>query len=91
MSEKVHVTGPTRQEACRSMCKLLLLGMIKNTGKVNNWKTGIFRARQMSAQVNGVVFDRRTISRGLGKRHNPGMRQEIRNQITRQHEKTRLK
>ncbi len=51
-----HVTtvmGPTRREACGSMCKLLLLGMAKNTGKVNKWQTGILRARQMSAPVNG--------------------------------------
>ncbi len=48
----VSVTGPTRREACGSMCKLLLLGMVKNTGKVNNWQTGILRARQMSASVN---------------------------------------
>ncbi len=46
-------TGPTRREACGSMCKLLILGMVKNTGKVNNWQTGILRARQMSTPVNG--------------------------------------
>ncbi len=28
------VTGPTRREACGSMCKLLLRGMVKNTGRV---------------------------------------------------------
>ncbi len=28
------VTGPTRREACRSMCKLLLIEMVKNTGRV---------------------------------------------------------
>ncbi len=28
------VTGPTRREACGSMCKLLLIDMIKNTGRV---------------------------------------------------------
>ncbi len=47
------VMGPTRREACGSMCKLLLIDMVKNTGKVNNWQTGILRARQMSAPVNG--------------------------------------
>ncbi len=25
----------------------------QNTGKVNNWQTGILRARQMSTQING--------------------------------------
>ncbi len=49
-------------------------------------QTGILRARQMSTQING----RGLISRGLDKRGNPGTRQEIRNQTTRQHEKTRL-
>ncbi len=47
------VTEPTRREACGSMCKLLLSGMVKNTGKVSNWQTGILRARQMSTLVNG--------------------------------------
>ncbi len=28
------VTGRTRREACGSMCKLLLLDMVKNTGRV---------------------------------------------------------
>ncbi len=41
-------------------------------------------------EYSGVVFDRRTVSRGLDKRGNPGTSQEIRNQTTRQHEKTRL-
>ncbi len=47
------VVGRTRREACGSMCKILLLAMVKNTGKVNNWQTGILRARQMSTPVNG--------------------------------------
>ncbi len=69
-------------------------------------------AAQGAAQT-GVVFDHRTISRGLDKRANPGTpamvqaganrvqmegkgliqytRQKVRNQTTRQHEKTRLK
>ncbi len=28
------VMGQTRREACGSMCKLLLRGMVKNTGRV---------------------------------------------------------
>ncbi len=28
------VTGRTRREACGSMCKLLLIDMVKNTGRV---------------------------------------------------------
>ncbi len=28
------VAGPTRREACGSTCKLLLRGMVKNTGRV---------------------------------------------------------
>ncbi len=28
------VTGRTRREVCRSMCKLLLKDMVKNTGRV---------------------------------------------------------
>ncbi len=28
------VTGPTRREACGSICKLLFIDMVKNTGRV---------------------------------------------------------
>ncbi len=31
---KPFVTGRTRREACRSMCKLLLIDMVKTTGRV---------------------------------------------------------
>ncbi len=37
---KITVTGPTRRETCGSMCKLLLIDMVKNTGRVEqmaNW------------------------------------------------------
>ncbi len=34
MGRSYSVTGPTRQEACGSICKLLLLDMVKNTGRV---------------------------------------------------------
>ncbi len=47
------------------------------------------KADEYSSKLR-LVFDRRTISRGLDKRGNPDTRQEIRNQTTRQHEKTRL-
>ncbi len=47
------VTGPTRSEACGSMCKLLLIDMVKTHAGSNKWQTGILRARQMSTQVNG--------------------------------------
>ncbi len=32
--KKESVTGPTRREAFGSMCMLLLIGMVKNTGRV---------------------------------------------------------
>ncbi len=31
---KYSVTGRTRHEACESMCKLLLIDIVKNTGRV---------------------------------------------------------
>ncbi len=102
------VMEPTRREACRSMCKLLLIDMVKNTGRVKQMAN-----RYIEGKTDEVVFDWRTISRGLDKRGNPGTqamvqaganrvqmevkgliqdtRQKIRNQTTRQHEKTRLK
>ncbi len=43
------VTGPTRREACGSICKALLDRGIVITGLV---QTGILRTRQMSTQVN---------------------------------------
>ncbi len=70
------VTGPTRREAC----KLLLLGMVKNTGKVNNLQTGILRARQMSTPVNGVVFDQYPEGLTRGVIHVQGRRSGTRQQ-----------
>ncbi len=39
-----NCNGPTRREACGSMCKLLLIDMVKNTGRVeqmaNRYKGG---------------------------------------------------
>ncbi len=47
------VMGRMRCEACISMCKLLIIDMVKTEAGSNKWQTGILRARQMSTQVNG--------------------------------------
>ncbi len=56
------VTGPTRREACGSICRLLLEDMVKTQAGLSKWQTGIQRARQKSTQVNG---------RGLRSANNP--------------------
>ncbi len=81
------VTGPTRREACGSACKLLLRGMVKNTGRVeqlaNRYIEG--KAEEYSGKrawsVNGEQYPEGKAER------NPSNKQKVRNQTARQHKK----
>ncbi len=85
------VTGPTRREACRSICKLLLIEMVKNTGRVEQManryiegKTDEYSSkRAWSTIANNIQRARQ--------RDNSGNKQKARNQTTRPHGETRLK
>ncbi len=59
------VTGPTRREACGSICRLLLEDMVK-------WQTGIQRARQKSTPVNGGDLRSANNIQRARQRDNPG-------------------
>ncbi len=107
------LTGQTRCEACGSMCKLLLIDMVKNTGRVEQMANRYIEGKadeNSSKQALSSIGEQ--YPEGLT-RANPGTpamvqaganrvqkegkgliqytRQKVRNQITKQHEKTRLK
>ncbi len=44
-TESICVTGPTRREACGSICRLLLLDIIKNTVRVKHDRRKISRGQ----------------------------------------------
>ncbi len=46
----------------------------QNTGRVGQWQTGITQTRQRVILGQAWVDDRRTISKGLDRRGNPGTR-----------------
>ncbi len=43
-----------------------------NTGRVEQWQTGITKTGQRIIQGQAWVSNRRTLSRGLGRENNPG-------------------
>ncbi len=85
------VTGPTRREACGSICKLLLIDMVKNTGRVeqmaNRYIEG--KADEYSSKRRGLR-SANNIQR-TKQRDNQCNKQKVRNQTIRQHEKITLK
>ncbi len=85
------VTGPTRREACGSICRLLLEDMVKTQAGLSKWQTGIQRARQKSTPVNGRGLRSANNIQRARQRDNPGNKQKVRNQTTRQHRRTRQK
>ncbi len=58
----------------------LIIDMVKNTGRVEQMANRYIEGKADEYSVNGVVFDRRSISRGLDKRviqvHKQWSRQE---------------
>ncbi len=79
------VTGPTRREACGSICRLLLEDMVKTQAGSSKW------ARQESNQVNGRGLRSANNIQRARQRDDPGNKQKVRNQTTRQHRRTRQK
>ncbi len=87
---KVTVTVPTRREACRSMCKLLLCGMVKNTGWVKQMANRYIEGKAdeySSKRALSTIGEQ--FPEGKAER-NTGNEQKVRNQTARQHKKTRL-
>ncbi len=81
------VTGPTRREACESICKLLLLDMVKNTGRVeqlaNRYIEG--KAEEYSGKRAWSVISEQYPEDKAER--NPGNEQKVRNQTARQHKR----
>ncbi len=78
-------------ETCGSMYKLLIIDMVKNTGRVE---------QMANRYIEGKADEYSSKRRGLRSANNiqrawqdgnPGNKQKVRNQKTKQHEKTRLK
>ncbi len=84
------VTRPTRREACGSICKLLLLDMVKNTGRVEQMANSHIegKAEEYSRERPWATIGEQ-YPEGKAER-NPGNEQKARNQTARQHNKTRL-
>ncbi len=87
----VCVTGPTRREASRSMCKFLLIDMVKNTGRVeqmanryiegkaneylSKWAWSSIGEQYTEGLTRGVI---QVQSNGPGmSRHSPNGRQRV--------------
>ncbi len=85
------VTELTRRETCGSICRLLLEDMVKTQAGSSKWQTGIPRARQKSTLVNGRGLRSANNIQRARQRDNPGNRQKVRNQTTRQHRMTKQK
>ncbi len=90
MCNKVTVTGLTRREACGSICKLLLLDMVKNTGRVEQMANSHIdgKAEEYSSKRAWSTIGEQ-YPEGKAER-NPGNKQKVRNQTARQHKKIRL-
>ncbi len=65
--------------------------MVKTQSGSNKWQTGTDEARQKSNQVNGLGLRSANNIQRARQRDDPGNKQKVRNQTTRQHGKTRLK
>ncbi len=75
------VTGRTRREACRSMCKILLIDMVKNTGRVEQMsnryiegKADEFSSKQAWSSIGEKYPE--GFTRGVIQVHNQWSRQE---------------
>ncbi len=75
------VTGPTRREACGSICRSR---QGQNTGRVEQMANRYIGARQESTQVNGRGLRSANYIQRARQRDDPGNRQKVRNQTTRQ-------
>ncbi len=81
---------PTRREACGSICKLLLLDMVKNTGRVEQMANSHIEGKAeeyASKQARSTISEQ--YPEGKAER-NPCNKQKVRNQTARQHKNTRL-